>query len=84
MFVTDAEENIVNIWEDYKDETVFAGPASFRVYNPLGAWDTENARSLPNLQGLGDITFRQDKKSLFINDAGGSRFYQIQVYDLFE
>ncbi len=82
MFLTDPSANIVNIWEDYTDTTVFAGPPTYRVYDPQGAWDTEGSRNLPDLNGLGQVEFRQENRSLMIMDAGSSHYYQIPIYNV--
>lgn len=83
MFVTDAESNIVSVWNNYMDNTVLGSPASMRVFNPLGVWDADRERSQPNLKGLSSIVFNKTKNGLIIFDSGSNYYYLIQIYNPF-
>lgn len=82
MFVTDARENIVSIWENAYDNSILGSPATTRVYDPQGVFDADNGRSQPDLGGLGGINFRQNEKGLVIFDAGKDHFYLIRIFQV--
>lgn len=81
LFMGDAFSSHINIWEDYTDDTIFAGPSDVRVSNPNGEYDSINNRYKPNLSGIGSVEFSRQNKSLYIMDAGNSSYYTVRIYD---
>jgi len=81
LFVTDASDNIVSIWQNAFENTTLGSPPTLRITDPAGVFDADNNRSQPDLAGLGGIYFRQNQKGLIVFDSGGNHYYLIQIYE---